>query len=453
MKNVVIIGCGLAGIGAAWKLKQEKDEKAPLNCTLFEKETRAGGLCRTERQGDFLFDYTGHLLHFSTDFFKDHVLALIGSILEQRNRSAWIFSKNVYTRYPFQANLFGLPTDVVAECLYEYSKQYFKDNKADINTFEDWIRVYFGDGIARHFMIPYNGKIYRVHPRELTPDAGGRFVPSSDLMLLLNGALSDMGGQLGYNSHFFYPSNGGIEAMVSAMTAGLDNINLSEGVERIIPSEQILITTRGRKVQYDFIISTQPLPLLVNGIEDDIGDIRDAASRLRAVSVLNINLGIKGDLGDRHWIYVPEEEYLFHRLGFTNNFSDSMAPSGHSSIYLEISYDPKKGIDVEWARGKCVDDLIKMGIIGSADQVVCEKILDIPYGYVIFDDQRQNSIDKINNYLESKNIYSAGRFGSWEYSSMEDAFLLGVKAAESISAKHAKVSGRGQKITLDSSTA
>lgn len=432
MKNAVIIGCGLAGIGAAREIKQKKNDGFSIDSVLFEKETRAGGLCRTEREGEFLFDYTGHLLHFSTDFFKNYVLTLIGNILEQKNRDAWIYSKNVYTRYPFQANLFGLPRDVISECIYEYSKQYFTENKPDIKSFEEWIRAYFGDGIARHFMIPYNSKIYRVHPRELTPEAGGRFVPSSNLMMLLNGALCDMSGTHGYNSHFFYPTNGGIESMVSAMTADLHNVNLDESVDKIIPSEQILITSHGRRVRYDFIISTQPLPLLVSSIDDVPSSVKDASAKLRAVSVLNINLGIKGNLGDKHWIYVPEEEYLFHRLGFTNNFSTAMAPEGHSSIYLEISYNSKNGIDAEQAKNKCIDDLIKMGVLHNREQVVCEKTLDIPYGYVLFDNHRQESLKRIKNYLQSKNIYSAGRFGSWEYSSMEDAFLLGVKAAQEV---------------------
>ncbi len=449
MKNVVIIGSGLAGLGAAWKFQQEKKNGAPVSYTLFEKESRAGGLCRTEQEGDFLFDYTGHLLHFRTELFRELVFSLIGDKLEQRNRSAWIYSKNVYTRYPFQANLYGLPAEVIAECLYDYSKQYFNESKGEIVTFEDWINAYFGEGIARHFMIPYNSKLYKRHPRELTPDTTGRFVPSSNLKLLLMGALSDMGGDLGYNSHFYYPRHGGIEVMVKAMTAGLEDIYLNEAVEAIIPSERMVITSRKRKVPYDYIISTQPLPVLIRSIEDDIPEVRAASDKLRHVAVLNVNLGVKGDLGKRHWVYVPEDDYIFHRLGFPHNFSDYMAPPDHGSIYLEISYDPQKGIDIDWARKKSVEDLIRMGIISSAEQIVCEKILDIPYGYVHFDASRNVSMQTIGKYLEDSGIFSAGRFGSWEYTSMEDAFLMGVQSAEDIFNAHIRLSELEQRIVLD----
>ncbi|MFP4163577.1 MAG: protoporphyrinogen/coproporphyrinogen oxidase [Chitinispirillaceae bacterium] len=449
MKNVVIIGGGLAGLGAAWRLQQERDNGAPVTYTLFEKEPRAGGLCRTERDGDFFYDYTGHLLHFRTETFRELVFSLIGSKLEKRNRSAWIHSKDVYTRYPFQANLFGLPPEVVADCVYEYSKQYFRETKGEVKTFEDWIRAYFGDGIAAHFMIPYNRKLYKRHPRELTPDCTGRFVPSSNLKLLLMGALSDMGEGLGYNSHFFYPRHGGIETLVRSIAVKLDDLNLNESVVSIDSAGKVITTSRGERVPYDFLVSTQPIPELVQSIDEAELSLTEEVKKLKHVSVLNINLGVRGDLGDKHWVYVPEDEFIFHRLGFPHNFSDYMAPEDHGSIYVEISYDPQEGIDVEWARKKTVEDLIRMGIISSEDQIVSEKIMDIPYGYVIFNSDRRKALKKINGILDEMRIYSAGRFGSWEYSSMEDAFFLGAGAAEDIFIRHIRMAELNTRIRLD----
>ncbi len=433
MKNIVVIGAGLAGLGAAWKCTQEnKAVGADVNCTIIEREIRPGGLCRTEKQGDFLFDYTGHLLHFQSDLFRKLVFSL-NTELVQKSRNAWIYSNQVYTRYPFQANLYGLPSNIVIDCLYEYSKQYFSHNKGEIATFEDWIKAYFGDGIARHFMIPYNSKIYKRHPRDMTPDATGRFVPSSNLKLLLAGALSENSGELGYNSIFHYPVRGGIETIIKKIVSGLDNINLGETVAVVVPSEKIVITSSGRHIPYDYLISTQPLPLLVKSIEnDDAEGVKSAAEKLRHVSVLNVNFGFTANIEKMHWIYTPEGGVPFHRIGFPHNFSSSMAPSGHSSVYLEISYDPKEGIDLERARSESKKALVNMGIIKYVGDIVCEKTIDIPYGYVIFDKSRNNSLDTIKKYLESRNIYSVGRFGSWEYSSMEDAFLMGVEASSAI---------------------
>ncbi len=423
MENVVVIGCGLAGLGAAWRL--EKEGVDPL---IFEMESRPGGLCRTEREGDFLFDYTGHLLHFRNDIFKDIVFSLMGEKLNKRNRSAWIYSKNVYTRYPFQANLYGLPVDVAVECIYEYSKQYFSGSRGEAVSFADWIEIHFGKGIAEHFMIPYNSKLYRRHPAEMTPDCTGRFVPSSDLKLLLKGALSDNSGSLGYNTEFYYPDKGGIETLVGALCTG-KKINLGEKVTRIDIERCKAYTSLGQEVSFDGIISTQPLPELVVSMEDG-GDLRERVLELKHVSVLNVNVGVRGSLGERHWVYVPEEEFLFHRIGFTHNFSDHMAPEGCSSVYLEISYDPVNGIDRGATVERCIEDMRRMGLISGKDDIEAVNIIDIPYAYVIFDNRRINALEHIRGALERMGIYSAGRFGSWEYLSMEDAFMDGWTAAE-----------------------
>jgi protoporphyrinogen oxidase len=424
MKRAVIIGGGLAGIGAAWYFREKGYE-----FELFEKESRPGGLCRTERQGAFLFDYTGHLLHFRNNEFEKTVFDLIGRKLEKRVRSAWIYYQNIYTRYPFQANLYGLPVDTIVDCVYEYSKRYFSEKKEVARNFEEWINLHFGEGIARHFMIPYNSKIYRRHPSQLSPDCGGRFVPQSDLKLLLRGAMTSDTGNLGYNSTFFYPTEGGIETLVKGFSDHL-KINLNEKVVKVKPSSRTVITSQGREVGFDCVISTQPIVELINSIEDEIDRVRDAARRLKHVSVLNVNVGIKGNVCDKHWIYAPENDFLYHRLGFTHNFSDNMSPSGHSSAYLEISYDPQEGIDKDAAVAQCKENLKRMGFIKSEDDILTVNILDLPYAYVIFDHERQQSLDIIKSYLNEIGLYSAGRFGAWDYTSMEDAFVDGWNASE-----------------------
>ncbi|KMQ52619.1 amine oxidase [Chitinispirillum alkaliphilum] len=431
---MVIIGGGLAGLGAAWEFSKRKMGGAPIKYTMLEKEGRVGGLCRTEQQGDFLFDYTGHLLHFQTDLFRDLVFSF-DQKFEQKNRKAWIFTNGVYTKYPFQANLYGLPKDIVIECIYEYSKRYFSGIKEEIVTFEDWIRAHFGDGIARHFMIPYNSKIFKKHPAELTPDTTGRFVPSSNLKLLLAGALAENEGDLGYNSVFHYPQRGGIESVIKNISSRIDNIELNESVVAVKPQEQLVITSSGKKIPYDYLVSTQPLPSLVENMEGVSDTIREASGKLNHVSVLNINFGISGNISEKHWVYTPENDFPFHRIGFPHNFSPFMAPKRHSSVYLEISYDPAQGINIEEAKRSSVAALVRMGVIEKPEQIVAEKIIDIPHGYVIFDKERNRSVETIKDFLTKRNIYSVGRFGAWEYSSMEDAFTMGVEAAEDIHRK------------------
>ncbi len=424
--EVAIIGSGMAGLGAAWKLKEKN-----IKVVIFEKDSRPGGLCRTENDNNFLFDYTGHLLHFKDPYFREVVFSQYKGALLQKTRDAWVWSKNVYTKYPFQANLYGLPIDVIIDCVYEYSIKHFSEKKSDYANYEEWIVNNFGEGIARHFMIPYNQKIYRRHPRELHPDCNGRFVPQSDLKLLLRGALSQGTGDLGYNSTFFYPEYDGIESLVRSLFKDFE-IRLNESVEMIDLSDSVLYTNQGEAVHYDYIISTQPLPELMKSIRGGLAACIDKVKRLKYVSILNINFGIKGNISEKHWVYIPEEQYKFHRIGFPHNFSINNAPGGCSSVYLEISYDPEIGINKNEIIEQCINDCLRMGILRQQKDLMVINVIDIPYGYVVFDHNRQSVVDELQEALKTVGIYSAGRFGSWVYSSMEDAFMDGYNKAESI---------------------
>ena len=425
--DVVIIGAGLAGLGAAWKLRSNN-----FNITILEKESRPGGLCRTERDNNFLFDYTGHLLHFKDPFFKDLVFSQLDSPLIHKTRDAWIWSKNVYTRYPFQANLFGLPIDVIIDCIYEYSKKHFSEKTTTYTDYFESIQNNFGEGIANHFMIPYNKKVYKRHPCQLHPDCNGRFVPQSDLRLLLRGALSQNTGDLGYNAKFYYPEYNGIETLVQALSRQFQ-IRLNEMVVKVNLSDSTVHTNQGQSIHFDYIISSQPLPELVRSLDgNSVSHIRKVAKKLQYVSTFNVNLGIKGNVSEKHWVYVPEEQYTFHRIGFPHNFSNSNVPDGYSSMYLEMSYDPSAGLNKNTVIENCITDCIKIGIIKNRDDLALVNIIDIPYGYVVFDHKRESAVSEIQSVLESSRIYTAGRFGSWVYSSMEDAFMDGYNKAQKV---------------------
>lgn len=423
MGHTVIIGAGMAGLAAALRLKKEGMESI-----VFEKEEKIGGLCRTESRNGFFFDYTGHLLHFKDETFKSLVLSLKEPVLENKQRNAWVFSRGVFTRYPFQANLYGLPAEIIIDCIYEYSRRHFLPYTGPVADFRQWMEASFGSGIARHFLIPYNTKLFRRDPSELTPDCAGRFIPKSDLKLLLRGALGEGEQNLGYNSFFLYPLKGGIMALVESLARDV-SVKASERVVKINPRSRRLFTSRGTEVSYSRIISTQPLNELIQSCEDEIDRIKDCARNLRYVSVLNVNLGVFGSITDKHWIYVPEDKFIFHRIGFTHNFSPHMAPPGCSSIYIEISYDPSKGLDKAGAVEQCINSLIDMRIICNREQVAMVHTIDIPYAYVIFDHKRKECLQVIRDYLQGKGIYTAGRFGSWDYFSMEDAFMDGWQVA------------------------
>ena len=183
-------------------------------------------------------------------------------------------------------------------------------------------------------------------------------------------------------------------------------------------------------MSYDELVSTIPLPLLVKMVLQAPERIRRAASSLSYNSVLNVNLGIDRLLGDKHWIYFPEPEYVFYRVGFMSNFSPHMAPPGTSSLYAEVSYSRSKPIDRVRTVERVKEDLIRAGILRTSDKILTEKCLDIHCAYVLYDQRHRTNTQVLKDFVAQQGIHTLGRYGSWEYAGMEDAIHQGHMLAE-----------------------
>jgi protoporphyrinogen oxidase len=436
--TVVIIGGGLSGLSALWHLQQQGFDQA----VLFEKEARVGGLARSEVVDGFTFDYTGHLLHFRHEAIQALVRRVLGENLRQHARNSWIFSKGVYTRYPFQSNLYGLPVEVIKECILEFSRNACGraidalsttvPEVIEYSNFGEWVQAAMGAGIARHFMIPYNEKLWTVPCHELTCEWMGRFVPRTTLKQLLDGAFEDRPDQQGYNASFVYPVSGGIEALPRAFADSLQNIHCGVELQALDLERKIARFSNGTELSYETLISSIPIPELIRRTEPVSAQIRSATAKLRWASVYNLNFGIQGNVSDKHWIYVPEPEWLFYRIGFPHNFSARQAPSGCSSIYVEIAYSGSKPLEKNGLAEIVKQQLAQMGVLEPNSRIVAQLHQDIPYAYVICDHQYHTNIELIRSYLKRHRVQTVGRYGAWEYASMEDAIAQGADAARQI---------------------
>ena len=426
MGRIVILGGGLAGLSVAFHLKK--------GYLLFEKEDRAGGLCRSHQVKGFTFDYTGHLLHFRSSYVKDLAFRLLGENIKSHRRRAWIFSHNVFTRYPFQANTFGLPPEVIKECLLGFlESRRSRSSEASVKNFHQWILKQFGSGIARHFMLPYNRKLWTIPLEEISLDWLNPFVPRPTVAEVIKGALIDQQSNLGYNAQFYYPKYGGIESLVQAFLANLSPIYTGYDANKIDLNKKEVYFGNGEKAGYEILVSTLPLPELIKICQPVPVEVKEAASKLKFCSVYNLNLGIRGRRHrNKHWVYFPEEDFSVYRVGLNTSFCPQLAPSGQSSIYTEVSYSASKPLDREGIDEKIKADLLRVGVIDHPSDITVKLPLDIKYAYVIYDHQRQKRVDITQSFLQANQIYSLGRFGSWSYLTMEDVILEGRKVAHLI---------------------
>jgi len=441
----LVIGAGPTGLAAALELGEGQ---ARADTLVIEREDRVGGWCRSIEEGGFTFDHAGHIM-FSNDA---HVLSLyerlLGANLHWQNREAWIWSKNVYTRYPFQGSLYGLPPEVLKECLIGAIEARFGPlkssdaaqpqgpDRAPPANFEQFIHAVWGSGIARHFAEPYNRKLWTVPLSEMeTSWLGGR-VPLPDLEQMIDGALRPTPAPMGPNARFGYPLRGGFQALMDGFLPLLNaELALKTSVLQVSPSRRVVRLDDGRSIGFDALISTMPLPLLVKACGDEAPpEVKAAAGALRYVNVRCVNLGIgRADISDKHWIYYPEDT-VFHRIFLQGNASPHCNPPGGFGLICEISYGPDKPLpcDGPALTQRVIADCRRVGIIRDDDPVWVAHQVDMPCAYVIYDHARAANVALIRDWLAAFGIELAGRYSEWEYYNSDHAFIAGKRAAQRV---------------------
>jgi protoporphyrinogen oxidase len=403
---------------------------------VLEKENEPGGLVRTIRQDGFAFDHAGHWFHARLDWVKDLMARTLGKNWVWHRRDARIYSNGVFTHYPFQINLGGLPRDVVLECLMGLIKAKYTQWKGPVRNFEEHILRSMGEGVAKHFMVPYNTKIWRLHPRDMTTAWLGRFVPQPEIELALRSALDpESAAVAGYNAGFHYPAKGSCGAISQALASQVKAPELKAEVVKVNVRKRRVTLADGRTMAFDAVVSSMPLHKLMTMVEDAPANVRAATGKLNWVAINVLHVGVTDVRFPGHWFYVPEKEPAFFRAGCYSNVCANMAPKGAGSMYVEYSYVKRVPRNHPRHTGAyALHWLKKIGAVGPRSRLMTEMNLPIPYGYVLYDHSRDAAVATIQKYLRKNRIHSIGRYGSWEYSSMEDAMEQGRMTAEQLNA-------------------
>jgi UDP-galactopyranose mutase len=421
---ISILGAGLAGLSAARHLKDEH--------IILEKARNVGGLCKSVNINGYIFDYAPHILFTRNEYVKTLYKDLLRGNLYKKKRKTYVYLLDTYVGYPFEVNLDTLPEDIVQECIDGVMNR----ETTEPSNFEEWIYTTFGDGIAKHYMIPYNRKIWKYDLSKMTTDWIQGRVPSPSVEEMKKGAEGTLSKDYGPNAEFMYPKHGGIGALANQLCKSL-NVSLGSKVVEVKPSgtevrvkywkEGKIIETASKK-----IISSIPLPELVKILHEAPEEVIKAASSLVYNSLVCVQIGVKRPgIIDKHWLYFPEDKFIFNRVSFPMNFSGYTTPGDRSSILVEVTHR-ENSIDPEGVRDRVIEDLTKTNIITERDEMeVCETST-FKYAYVIYDLDHKKNVGIIHDYLKRSNIIPIGRFGEWEYFNMDKAILSGKNAASRV---------------------
>ena len=421
----VIIGAGPAGLSAAYHLRSEY--------LILEKEASAGGLCRSFELGGTSFDLGGHAFFTKHAYVGDLVDRLCSGEIYRQQRRAWVWSHGTYVRYPFQTHLHGLPIEVVEECLLGLlSRIGGADSQDRPNNLDEWIQRTFGDGIRKHFLGPYNEKLWAFPLSEVSPDWCSDRIVTPDPAPVVSGALRGVEFTNFPNTLVKYPARGGFFGLYAGLLSAVQP-NLRRGSAQSIDLRRRCLTTDdGKEIRYDWLISTMPLTELVNMASDIPQDCRDAAARLRHNSLCLVNLVFDRHLTDMQRVYVAHPEVPFHKLVMNSNSSPDLRGRPTFGVQAEVSWSRYKPIERSNLKEQVFQCLREMELARSTDRVVASSLVDVPYAYPVYTSETQAARRHLLETLEKYRVLCAGRFGEWLYINSDDAVMRGKERADMI---------------------
>jgi protoporphyrinogen oxidase len=284
-------------------------------------------------------------------------------------------------------------------------------------------------------MFPYNAKLFRRDPAEMTADWVSWAVPRPNLAEVVRGALGIANERMGYNATFRYPKRGGIEIVPNAFARRVKTLRTNARVCAVDLAQRIVTLENGETIAYERLVSTIPLPQFLGTIRGGGFDAAGLAARLdwSVVGCLNLGIARPGVGSGAHWIYFPDPDVPFYRAGFPHAMGDGVCPPRTSSLYIEFGLRRDEPADPTVLERAAITALVREGILREDDRVVARDFIRIDPGYVIFDGARQAVMAEVIPALAAFGVKTIGRYGAWTYSYMERAMLDGIETAEALS--------------------
>ena len=418
IKNL-IIGAGIAGLGAAHALKLKHESSVIL-----EKDSTYGGLCGNFVINGFRFDRFVHLSfaqkeESATKLFQ---LACPDAIVHQSN--PFNIYKGRWVKHPAQNNIFPLEQ-------WEKDKiiEDFKNRPTDFRqpkNYEEWLRLQFGNYFAENFPMVYTRKYWMKEAYELRTEwTGGRFYQPA-IEEVIQGSLTSDTPTTYYSKEMLYPRKGGFKSFLTKL-ADDANIYINSNVTRIDPANKIVYVNNSceESYNYDRLISSMPLPEIIKVIDNVPDSVIDAASKLEATCGYHVSIALKGtNIPPYLWWYIYDEDNLSARVHSPSLKSSDNVPEGCSSLQMEVYCKEGQYTENELIE-KTVGKLVEINVIKNED------ILFVHLGYeqyanVIFTEPVYEARKVVLDYLDSIAIETIGRFGRWEYYWTDQALESGL---------------------------
>lgn len=434
--RIVILGAGPCGLACA----RELDRLGHRDWRVLERSDHAGGLAASVVDpAGFTWDLGGHVVFSHFGEFDELLEEMLGDDVVRHERSSYIRFGDRWVPYPFQNNLRHLPPEIRDECLDGLAAAPGGDPEM---PFDVWMRAVFGAGITRHFMAPYNAKVWATPAARMSARWIGERVAVIDHARALRNVREgrdDLGW--GPNDRFAFPKTGGTGEIYRRLSRrlGSERIRYRASVTAVDPGARTVTTGDGATEGYDALVSTMPLDRLIAATAGAPDAVRDAATRLRHSSVHVVGVGYRAPLRDeRSWMYFPDPAVPFYRATNFAKYAAANVPDADTARYSAYMTETAHSDDVADPRAGLEDRveaaLRTAGVVPGRPEVASVHVESVDYAYPTPTLDRDAALAVVQPWLRERAILSRGRFGAWcyELGNMDHAVKMGADAARAL---------------------
>ena len=404
--RTIILGGGMSGLATAYYLESPS--------VVLEASRTAGGLCRSYTKDRFTYDIGGHIMFSKNEWVREEMKGWLAGNVHRRTRKNDIWYKDRFVKYPFENGLYALEKEEIFEIIWSFLQ---RDDRP-VRHLKDWCYARFGAGLADKYLIPYNRKVWKRDPAEMSVHWVER-VPSPPDEDVLKSALGITTEGYKFQLHFHYPKTGGYESIVRSLEHRLSDVVTGFRAETIWKRGDEWHVSDGRRtVAGTRLVSTIPLVELMKCLKGVPQVVQNAAEHLVHNSLIVVLLGVNHDgLTGKTATYFPDPDVLPNRVCYMRGFSEANAPEGCSSLIAEITVRPDSGLleEPEDLVIERVAEQLKDVCGYSTNEVISTDLLRVRYAYPVYDLEYEKNTQILYDYLDSISIYFTGRFGAHKY--------------------------------------
>lgn len=402
MERIAIIGAGISGLSTALLLEEKN-----IPSTIYEKESKPGGLIRCNRVNGSLFHICGgHVFNskrkdvldwFWNKFNKEEEFS------KAERNSVVFMSDGKKIPYPIENHIFLFEKEIQQSFISDLL-EISSSKDTGYRNFEEFLQKRFGKTLYELYFNPYNKKIWRKDLSKVPISwlEGKLPMPSVEEIIFNN--INQVKEKSFVHSTFWYENNNGSQFIADKLSNGLDIRYNSDIKELKYINGRWIIGNE----EYDKIIfcgNIKDLPSMMKGIDMESYNTAIESLDFHGTTAVFCEIG----KNPYSWIYLPDNRYESHRIICTGNFAkNNNAEDNISTATVEFTdYISKEDI------------LENLKVMPLNPKYITHHYNK--YTYPIQDENTRKMISSFKDYMSKYNFYFTGRFADWEYYNMDVA--------------------------------